>query len=217
MKCLAIFLATTWLAAQAALAGDGCIAPTGCEQEQCHHDPGCCPKCGTKMVCKTVCEIKEIKKTVWNVKCEPFCAPLPRCGRCCGCGDPACGGCEAGCGTIPACCDGTCDQCKNCDPCAVENAKCYVPPKCGPVRTKKTLEKKEVTCKVPSYKCVPVCCHCGGGCGDPGGCGAGCSSPAPVKETSSAGQAIEPASAAFPGKTTRTAPLPPMLGTAYAK
>lgn len=65
------------------------------------------------MVCKTVCEMKEIKKTVWNVKCEPFCVPLPGHGRSCGCDDAACGGCEANCGATPACSEGRCGKCKD--------------------------------------------------------------------------------------------------------
>jgi hypothetical protein len=160
------------------------------------------------MVCKVVCETREIKKTVWQVKCENFCAPLPSLARgCCACGDP---GCDGNCGQAAGGEAGGGNCGKGCDPCAVEEAKCHVPPKCGPVRTKKTLVKKEVTCKVPSYKCVPVCCRCSR---DPGCCEPGCgATAAPAEKIPSAPTPVPAAE-----KTTRSAPLPPVLGTSYWK
>ncbi len=76
MRSLAIFLAMSWLVAQAAVAADSCTGPTGCEQEQCRHDPGCCPKCGTKMVCKTVtvefaCFDPAPTRNPWNLAHTP--------------------------------------------------------------------------------------------------------------------------------------------------
>jgi hypothetical protein len=140
--------------------------------------------------------MKEVKKTVWVVKCEDFCAPLPGCGRgCCnGCkGCEACGGAEK-CAAEPVCHEG-CG--KKCNPCAVEEAKHLVPPKCGKVRTRKILEKKEIVCRVPCYKCVVVysCPNC---CGNEG-CD-GQAAPAPAKPA---------APAPMPGKSTEKAPLPP--------
>jgi hypothetical protein len=72
------------------------------------------------------------------------------------------------------------------------------------VREKKTLEKKEVVCKVPSYKCVVVyCCpQCGGEEK------AAPSAPPPAKP-----EAPAPA----PGRTTLEAPMPPVLNTSYEK
>ena len=77
----------------------------------------------------------------------------------------------------------------------------YVPPKCGKVRTRKKLVKKEIVCEVPVYKCVVVC-------SDPGCCEAasGCLD----EEASKAAPAPAPAE-----ETTDAAPLPPLLGTLY--
>ena len=85
------------------------------------------------------------------------------------------------CTTEPSCSEGSCGKCKSCDPCAVENDKEYNTPRCGKVRVKKTLEKKEVICKVPSYKCVPTCPSCGN-CGNSSCGGEGAVAPAPKSE-----------------------------------
>lgn len=199
------------LAASAAWAGDACTQAAcdpGCNDPGCQQQAACdckhCPRCGNKMACKIVCDVKEVKKTVWEVKCEPFCPPLPRlCGGC-GCGDPACRGqCANQSPECCACADGKCGQC---DPCAVENARKIVPPKCGCLRTKKTLEKKEVTCKVPTYKCVAVCPCCGHN--DPSVCRS-CEAAA-EKAVEKAAPAAAPAPAPAP-KSTMSAPLPPAL------
>ena len=68
-------------------AGDACPQPACCEPEQ-----ACCGKCGGASICKIVCEMKKVKKTVWTVECEEFCTMLPGCGPlgglCCrDCGD----------------------------------------------------------------------------------------------------------------------------------
>jgi hypothetical protein len=136
------------------------------------------------------------------VKCEDFCAPLPNCGHgCCkGCcnGGNDCNGCTAG-GAEPTCCAG---GCKKCDPCAAEKNKRYVPPKCGKVRTRKLLEKKEVVCMAPCYKCVVVytCPNCSSY--------VPCSEPAP---TAPAKPTMAPPPPPPPTKTTERAPLPPDL------
>ena len=63
-------------------------------------------------------------------------------------------------------------------------------------RMKKTLEKKEIICKAPAYKCVVVyCCPSCGACRE---CGA---QPAPAKPA-----ALSPTPA--PGKTTKNSPPP---------
>jgi len=156
-----LFALGVLMAGGAAVVGEDVKAPAACREVQTYGSPDCCARCGSacpcEKHCRVVCEMKEIKKTVWEVHCEDFCAPLPQLGRC---GCRACGdSCsdDARCGVEG--CDGS-----QCDPCAVENGKNYVPPKCGKVRGKKTLVKKEVVCKVPSYKCVVVyaCPNCGG-------------------------------------------------------
>ena len=197
-------IATLW--ATAALAGDACSAPAacdlsaGCDPGCC--DPGLCDRCGCQKKCQVVCEMKKVKKTVWVVECEDFCAPLPRCGRG---GDPCC---DPGCGADPAACaNGACGQCAacSCDPCTSLECRDYVPPKCGKVRTKKNLVKKEIECEIPVYKCVVVC----SGCNDPGFCDPGACAPAACGAPT--GEAA-PAPA-----TTRSAPMPPVIGTSYVK
>jgi len=127
---------------------------------QCCGAPDCCADCGgcgpcQKKVCQVVCGTKTITKHCWCVECEEFCAPLPGC----------CPTCKTVTCDVPTC-DGTgcCEGC--CDPCGGQKS-CYgVPmavPKCGPVRCRKVLVKKEYECEVPVYKCVvkyvcPGCC-----------------------------------------------------------
>jgi hypothetical protein len=167
MRMFAFFTAVGLLTAATAFGGECGAAPPTCGVAACEagcvgHRCGCCPHCGCPMVCQTIRMTREVKKTVWVVHCEPFCAPLPGRGRHCETCQGPCGeqGChEAACG----------EHGDRCDRCAVEQAKRQVPPKCGKVHCKKTLEKKEVVCKVPTYKCVPTCPHCG--CGTPN-CGA---------------------------------------------
>jgi hypothetical protein len=84
----------------------------------------------------------------------------------------------------------------------------YNTPNCGKVRTKKTLEKKEITCKIPSYKCVVVyvCPKCGSKCSE----GAQPEPPSP--------EAPAPPLAPAPApKTTITAPPPSIVNTSYIR
>jgi hypothetical protein len=122
------------LLAGAVIAADAGKTPPACDQATgCAHR---CPHCGCacQKYCKTVCEMKEVKKTVWVVKCEDICIPNPSCGR---------GGC------------GSCDSDKACNETGTNGCdKKIVPPKCGKIRTIKKLIKTEVVCKEPSYKCV---------------------------------------------------------------
>jgi len=181
-----------------------CCGPT---QEACCGAVDTCGHCGChapcQKMCKVVCDVKEVKKTIWTVKCEDFCAPLPGCKRChaCGeCGDcGACGGCEAGCD------NGNCGKPQ------------MVPPQCGPVRCKKTLVAKEVVEKVPVYKCVP--CYACGGC-----CEAGVVQPMPVDPKAPALKPapapVAPKAPAAPKATGKqslnsSAPLPPLMNTSY--
>jgi hypothetical protein len=194
---LSMSLAVGWIAANAAVAAEPCKAPGACTEVQtcgAADHCGCCGRtCQCEKHCQVVCGLKEVRKTVWVVKCEDFCAPLPNCGHgCC----KGCNGCAAG-GGEATCCEG-CGR--KCDPCAAEKNKHYVPPKCGKVRTRKLLEKKEVVCMVPSYKCVVVytCPDCCGSekCDDQ-------RLSAPVRP------AMPPPPP--PAKTTERAPLPPDL------
>jgi hypothetical protein len=146
------------------------LAQTCCDpaKEQCG-DPSCCPRCGCKKVCKLVCEIKEVKKIVWTVQCEDFCTTLPGCGHAC----RPCAGGEAECTTCAHGSEKVCQQ------------PCLVPPKCGHVHSKKILIPKEVTCKVLTYKCVPVCpstecCSSGSSAGTPGAASAPAPAPPPA-------------------------------------
>ena len=205
---LSLSLAIGWLVANAALAAEPCKAPAACTEVQtcgAADHCGCCGRaCPCEKHCRVVCEMKEVKKTVWVVKCEDFCAPLPNCGLGCCNGCKSCGDCTAkeACGNEPACCEGRGNKC---DPCAVEKNKRLVPPKCGKVRTKKTLEKKEVVCMVPSYKCVVVysCPNCQGN----EGCD-GQAAPTPAKPATPA---------PMPGKTTEKAPVPPAMNVSRAE
>jgi hypothetical protein len=200
MRTFLLSFAIGGLLACGAIGSDTCKSPEACTAvETCGSADQCgrCGRhCGCEKYCKVVCTTKEVKKTIWAVKCEEFCAPLPGCGHH-GCGN--CGACEA-CKAAETTCSNGCDG--KCDPCAAEKNKCIVPPKCGKVREKKTLEKKEITCKVPSYKCVVVyaCSSCGSQeCGE--------KEAAPIPAT--------PAPA--PSKTTLNAPTPPVVGASYVK
>jgi len=203
MKTYALSLAIGLLIANCAIAAEACNAPAACNEVQTCGAPDCCAHCGChgccEKYCKVVCEMKEIKKTVWAVKCEDFCASLPgcplHCGECCESGDKEC--CKA------ANCE-TCDKC--CNPCAELESRNYVPPKCGKVRAKKTLEKKEITCKIPTYKCVVVyaCANCGLKCD--GG----------EKAEPQAPSAPAPAPPPAP-KTTNIAPLLPVVGASFLR
>ena len=120
------------LLAQTATAGD------------CGKAPDCCAQCGDKApcqpkTCRVVCGVKKVKKYCWQVKCEEFCLPMPGCRKS-----------ASGCGAVDECDPG-------CGP-----AKAPTPPKCGKVRCRKKLVKKEYTVEVPIYKCVVknVCGEC---------------------------------------------------------
>jgi hypothetical protein len=138
MKTMALSLSVAmglWIAHQtAAEGGDQPAGPTQTRQ--------CCTRCGAPKVCKVVCQMEKVKKTVWVVECEEFCAPLPRCA-------PACEPCGE--------CGKTSSVSYAGDPCTALRRP-MVPPKCGKVRCRKKLVKKEITCEVPVYKCVVVCC-----------------------------------------------------------
>ena len=190
MRTILLAVGTCFLIAGAAVAAD-CSDPACCDQAK---SQDCCNKCGSSTVCKTVCEMKKVKKTVWVVECEEFCAPLPNCGRdcnrCCGGGKGDCG--EASCDK-GSCCEDPCDSLK----------RPMTPPKCGPVRCRKKLVKKEITCEVPVYKCVPVC-------------GKGCCGPAAACGGDEAVPEATPAEA--PKQAMDSAPLPPRVsGVGYVK
>ena len=151
---LSFTVAACALLAQGTAAQDDRGTPSRCAD--CRRHAAC-----RKKVCRVVCDIKEVTKSYWCVECEEFCAPLPSCGSalrslwgllgwggsdCCS--EPACRpGCDAGGG----------------DGCPAARAD---PPRCGPVRAKKKLVKKEVTREVPVYQCVVkhLCDPCSAAC-----------------------------------------------------
>ena len=118
---------------------DYCDAPGVSMVPDCDLDGG-----GSK-TCQVVCEMKEVKSTVWTVECEEFCAPLPGCGI--GCSDHS--SCNTGCD----------------DESCLAAQKSVACPTCGPLRTRKKLVPKEVSTKVPVYRCVVKDC---GRCSDDG-------------------------------------------------
>lgn len=154
-------LTLSGLLAGTATAGTACNLPATCGPTQIYGSPDCCARCGDgchcRKYCKIICEMKEVKKVVWQVKCSEFCPLLPGCGRDCRC----CGNCGTRCAEGQLCSDGCCKDC--CDPCAVENRRAarMKTPKCGKVRIKRTLVKKVIICKVPTYKSVVVYCCSG--------------------------------------------------------
>jgi len=192
MRIVLLSTAVGLLLSGAAMAGDCCTAPACCDQT---HE--CCHSCGVRKVCKVVCEMKKVKKTTWVVECEEFCASLPNCKRPC-----------------KSCCNtGNCGEECCCDPCA-SLRRPMVPPKCGKVRCRKKLVKKEIICEVPVYKCVVVCVNsC---CEAAACCGEEADSPAPAPKAAPAPEAAPvpeaPAPAAAAGDI---APVPPLLGTTY--
>ncbi len=182
MRTIISTLAIGFLIANVCVAADHCGGPACCGKT---HE--CCNDCGVRKTCKVVCEMKKVKKTTWVVECEEFCASLPGCGHGC---KSSCGGCD------DTGCDGGCGG----DSCASPR-KPMVRPKCGKVRCRKKLVKKTITCEVPVYKCIVVCCN--DGCSD--GCDTG--------SDDSVWEKSAPAMAPVSTKSiTRAAPLPPRVG-----
>lgn len=150
-----------WIGLSLALTSALCIQTRGWAGGQCAPATICgssekCHFCGRhdhcKRMCEVVCEMKEVVKVLWIVRCEEFCTSLPRLGCESNREHGACGGCDAsGCVTVER-----------------EKMPKAVAPRCGHVRCRKVLEKKEVVCKFPCYKCVPAyACE---GCCDRGIC-----------------------------------------------
>jgi hypothetical protein len=210
MRTFVLSLAIGCVMASAAIAAEAGNSPAACTEVQTCGSPNCCAHCGCcckcEKHCQLVCETKEVKKSVWVVHCQDFCAPLPGCGHngCCDC--EACQAARA-CEAQATCCEGGNGKC---NPCAKEENKRLVPPKCGKVREKKTLEKKEVVCKVPSYKCIVV--YCCPQCGAQQCQGA---EPQPAPATPAAPTMAPPAP--MPMKTTLLPPAPPVGDMSMAR
>jgi len=209
MRTIVLSMAASLMLANLALAADCCDPPTCAAERACCGVKHTCGTCGVPKTCKVVCEMKKVKKTVWRVECEEFCASLPGCERSCrcrkGCGDAGCGEtgcCETGCGE-DACGGGCCE-----DPCADLLSRKRVPPKCGKVRTRKKLVKREIICEVPTYKCVVA------GCGTCGGCGE--ASEAAPAEAAPEEEPLPPAPAPTDA-TQNVPPLPPVFGISYER
>ncbi|MDZ7616519.1 MAG: hypothetical protein U1E05_05900 [Patescibacteria group bacterium] len=182
---VALVLAST----AAVQAADCCAAPMACTPAVEACDPGCGGP-GVRKVCKVVVEMKKVKKHVWVCECEEHCTGLPGTGLFSRWLDGS-GSCSDS-----AACEPACGGCGTCDPCDAVRAQLHCPPKCGPVRTRKKLVKKEVECEVPSYKCVAVSVPaCRAGC-----CGGNEAANVPAVVTQDAMQ---------------SAPLPPVVGTSY--
>jgi len=187
MRTILFFTAIGLLTTSVGAAADLHAAPASWAQSKCSGQPDRCGDCGCdsscEKTCRVVCEMKKVKTYVWVVECEEFCPLLPGCGSTC----------QSGCGCEPDCCGveecgGRCGK----DPCESLQARRYVPPKCAKTRCRKKLVKKEITCEVPVYKCIPA--YACSGCSD--GCAAGAeAAPAP------------------PGQATYPAPLPPAVSS----
>lgn len=124
-------------------------------EQMVYGEPGCCAHCTQQCTCQkrtyVVCEMKKVKKTVFNCECENVCGLNPSSmfpdslfgislwgHKPMGCGETGCGDCAAGC--------------------------CKKAPKASHCRTRKVLVKKTITVEVPVYKCVvEYCCD---GCGN---------------------------------------------------
>lgn len=82
MRTLVLSMAMGMLIVSAAAASDaGDNIPAACKEVQTCGAPDCCAHCGChaccEKYCRVVCEMKEVKKTVWVVKCEDFCTHCP--------------------------------------------------------------------------------------------------------------------------------------------
>jgi len=190
-------LALGLLLVQPVWAGDASC----CGPEQCLGSESCCGKCGCHGGCKRMCtltvEKKEIKKIVFQVKCEEFCVPCPRlpCGKH-GCGD----GCGNGCGEA---CGEACGQCgAGCDH-GCGKGPCCPPPKCTTAKCRKILVPVEKTETICVYKCVP--CYSCGQCEASGACSV---DPIPVPAPTTA-------PAPTPAGKVPVAPAPPAHKQAY--
>lgn len=179
---LSVAIAACLVFAGQASAGDCCGAPD------------CCAACGgrrpcQKKVCEVVCGTETVKKYCWCVEHEEFCVPLPGCGprrrTCVSCDAPNC--------------DGSCDTCCESGGKRSWFSICLVPPKCGRVRCRKKLVKKEYECEVPVYECVVKYL-----CGD---CSSGCCDAAQTEQESA--EDLPPAPTADP-QARRPVPLPPL-------
>ncbi len=204
MRTLVLTMAIGWMIADSAVAADCCAPPTCAAEQSCCGATQACGDCGAQKACQVICETKKVTKVVWRIECEDFCAPLPgRQRECC-----ASDGCGTGCGEA-GCAEATCGEagCGDCcdDPCASLQNRKYVQPRCGKVRTRKKLVRVEITCEVPSYKCIVTACDACGACGE-------------VQEViteEALPAAPAPTEAPAPPTAINAAPMPPVLGVSY--
>lgn len=130
------------------------IPPIDSMEQLVYGEPGCCARCTQACVCqkrtRVICEMKKVKKTVFDCECEDVCGLNPSSmfpeslfgislwgHKKVGCGETGCSDCAAGC--------------------------CTKAPIASHCRTRKILVKKTITVEVPVYKCVvEYCCD---GCG----------------------------------------------------
>ncbi|MEW4564912.1 hypothetical protein AB1K70_20470 [Bremerella sp. JC770] len=130
------------------------VPPVETMEQMVYGEPGCCAHCTQQCACQKrthiVCEMKKVKKTVFDCECEDVCGLNPSSmlpnslfgislwgHKKVGCGETGCADCASGC--------------------------CTKAPKASHCRTRKILVKKTITVEVPVYKCVvEYCCD---GCG----------------------------------------------------
>ncbi|MBI1247877.1 hypothetical protein GC197_08500 [bacterium] len=130
------------------------IPPVASMEQVVVGEPNCCGHCSCQATCqkrtRIVCEMKKVKKKVFDCECEDICTVLPSSmlpdslfgislwgKKHVGCGEVGCSDCAQGC--------------------------CTKAPVAGHCRTRKILVVKTVTEQVPVYKCVvEYCCDsCG--------------------------------------------------------
>jgi len=224
MRTIVLSMAAGLLIANMA-AADCCSPPACTAARTCCGTKHFCRDCGAERACQVVCETRKVKKTVWRIECEDYCVPLPSCsfgfGNHCnrGCCDIDCAESCGGCCESQRCCgDRGCE-----DPCADLLSRKMVPPKCGKVRTRKKLIKDEITCEVPTYKCVVAACNACGGCSESIDVEVeGVQSEEELPEAPAPSEAPLPPEAHAPAETPTPAraaadlaPLPPILEISY--
>lgn len=130
------------------------VPPIQSMEQVVYGEPICCAHCTQHCACQkqtyVVCEMKKVKKTVFDCETEDVCGLLPQSmlpdtlfgfslwgSKKVGCGEDGCGDCAAGC--------------------------CTKSPKAGHCRSRKVLVKKTIVVEVPVYKCVVEysCDSCG--------------------------------------------------------
>jgi len=133
----------SFAAALCLAAGQPALAAGFHGQGACAGSPTSCAECGghvpcRRVVCRVVCDYKEVEKTCWDTKCEEYCLPIP---KLCHHGES----CQSGCGACAAAAD--------CTDCGGACGACQGGVQAGKLRVRKKLMKRTIKVKVPVYKC----------------------------------------------------------------